>query len=144
MQGLSSSNFFSYKSSYHFQYLNCCQILYFWKLRTLNLAVLLIFYLLFLFLVFTKCQVLNLRVGRSCDQVLQRAYCIIHAYKCCSILFNILYSYCCKKYCIALVHRCIIVAGLVHINVIKGNGYTPAGSIIMFLTWTFLPQPDNE
>ena len=33
-------------------------------------------FLLFLFLVFTKCQVLNLREGqaRSCDQVLQRAY----------------------------------------------------------------------
>ena len=32
------------------------------------------FFLLFLFLVLTKCQVLNLRVVRSCDQVLQRAY----------------------------------------------------------------------
>ena len=29
---------------------------------------------LFSFLVFTKCQVLNLRVCRSCDQVLQRAH----------------------------------------------------------------------
>ena len=28
MQGLPSSNFFPYKSSYHFRYLNCCQILY--------------------------------------------------------------------------------------------------------------------
>ena len=33
------------------------------------------FFLLFSFLVLTKCQVLNLRVGRSRDQVLQRAYC---------------------------------------------------------------------
>ena len=32
------------------------------------------FFLLFSFLVLTKCQVLNLRVVRSCDQVLQRAY----------------------------------------------------------------------
>ena len=32
------------------------------------------FFLLFSFLVLTKCQVLNLRVGRSLDQVLQRAY----------------------------------------------------------------------
>ena len=29
--------------------------------------------MLYSFLVLTKCQVLNLRVGRSCDQVLQRA-----------------------------------------------------------------------
>ena len=43
-------------------------------LQTSNLAVLLIFFLLFLFLVLTKCQVLNLTVGRSCDQVLQIAY----------------------------------------------------------------------
>ena len=43
-------------------------------LQTSNLAVLLIFFLLFLFLVLTKCQVLNLRVGRSRDQVLQRAH----------------------------------------------------------------------
>ena len=34
-----------------------------------------IFFLLYSFLVFTKCQVLNLRVGRSHDQVLQRAHC---------------------------------------------------------------------
>ena len=33
------------------------------------------FFLLFSFLVLTECQVLNLRVGRSRDQVLQRAYC---------------------------------------------------------------------
>ena len=39
------------------------------------LAVLLIFFLLFSFLVLTKCQVLNLMVGRSRDQVLPRAYC---------------------------------------------------------------------
>ena len=33
------------------------------------------FFLLYSFLVLTKCEVLNFRVGRSCDQVLQRAYC---------------------------------------------------------------------
>ena len=33
-----------------------------------------IFFLLFPFLVFTKCQVLNLRVGRSCDPLLEKAY----------------------------------------------------------------------
>ena len=33
-----------------------------------------LFFLLFSFLVFTKCQVLSLRVGRSRDQVLQRTY----------------------------------------------------------------------
>ena len=43
-------------------------------LQTSNLAVLLIFFLLFSFLVLTKCQVLNLRMGKSRDQVLQRAY----------------------------------------------------------------------
>ena len=32
------------------------------------------FFLLFPFLAFTKCQVLNLSVGRSRDQVLQRAH----------------------------------------------------------------------
>ena len=47
-------------------------------LQTSNLAVLLIFFLLFLFLVLTKCQVLNLTVGRSCNQVLQRAYLSAH------------------------------------------------------------------
>ena len=43
-------------------------------LQTSNLAVLLIFVLLVSLLVLTKCQVLNLRVSRSHDQVLQRAY----------------------------------------------------------------------
>ena len=41
---------------------------YIWMLQTSNLAVLLIF-LLFSFLVFTKCQVLNFWVARSRDQV---------------------------------------------------------------------------
>ena len=43
-------------------------------LKTSNLAVLLILFLLFPFLAFTKCQILNLRVSRSRDQVQQRAY----------------------------------------------------------------------
>ena len=67
-------NFFPYKSSYHFRYLNCCQILYL-NATDLKLGSSTYFFLLFLFLVLTKCQFLNLRVGtgRSCDQVLQRA-----------------------------------------------------------------------
>ena len=43
-------------------------------LQTSNLAVLLIFFLLFPSLVFTKSQVLHLRVGRSHDPLLQKAY----------------------------------------------------------------------
>ena len=42
--------------------------------HTSNLAVLLIFFLLFSFLVLAKCQVLNVWVDRSGDQVLQGAY----------------------------------------------------------------------
>ena len=72
-QGLPSSNFFPYKSSYHFQYLNCCQILYS-NGTDLKLGSSTYFFLLFSFLVFTKCQILNVRVGRSLDQVLQRAH----------------------------------------------------------------------
>ena len=72
-QGLPSSNFFPYKSSFHFKYLNCCQIL-FSNCTDLKLGSSTYFFLLYSFLVLTKCQVINLRVGRSCDQVLQRAY----------------------------------------------------------------------
>ena len=51
--------------------LNCCQILHSNAIQTSNLAVLLIFVpALFL----SKYQVSHLRVGRSCEQVLQRAY----------------------------------------------------------------------
>ena len=39
-------------------------------LQTSNLAVVFIFVQLFSFLVFTKCEVLNLRVGRSCDPLI--------------------------------------------------------------------------
>ena len=71
----SSSNFFPYKSSYRFRYLNCCHILYSdatdFKLGSPTYV-----FLLFLFLILTKCQVLNWRVGRSRDLVLQRAYSI--------------------------------------------------------------------
>ena len=56
-----------------FQYLDCCQILYS-NAIDLQLGSSTYVFLLFSFLVFTKCQVLNLRVGRSHDQVLQRAY----------------------------------------------------------------------
>ena len=42
-QGLPSSNFFPYKSSYHLRYLKCCQIFFIPMLQTLNLAVLLSF-----------------------------------------------------------------------------------------------------
>ena len=35
------------------------------------------FFLLFPFLLFTKSHVLNLRVGRSCDPLLQKAYCLV-------------------------------------------------------------------
>ena len=70
---LLASNFFLYKSSYRFRYLDCCQILYL-NATDLKLGSSTYLFLLFLFLVLTKCQVLNLRVGRSHDQVLQRAY----------------------------------------------------------------------
>ena len=40
--------------------------------QTSNLTVLLFFFMLYSFL--TKCQVLNFKVGRSRDQVLQRAH----------------------------------------------------------------------
>ena len=40
-----------------------------------NMVVLLIYFLLFPFLVFTKPQVLNLRMGRSRDPLLQKAHC---------------------------------------------------------------------
>ena len=64
---LPSSNFFPYKPSYHLRYLN--------RYATdLKLGSSTFFVLLYSFLVLTKCQVLNLRVGRSRDQVLQRAY----------------------------------------------------------------------
>ena len=43
-------------------------------LHTPHLTVLLIFFPLFTFLVFTKCRVLNFRVDRSHDQVLQWAH----------------------------------------------------------------------
>ena len=71
---LPSRNFFPYKSSYHFQYLNCCQI-YIPMVHTSNLAVLLIFAC---FIHFWYSQVPGLKFkgefSRSPDQVLQRAY----------------------------------------------------------------------
>ena len=69
--------FFPYKSSYHFWYLNCRQILYS-NATDLKLGNSTYFFLLFSFLVLTKCQVSNVRVGKSRDQVLQRAYCAVH------------------------------------------------------------------
>ena len=57
---LLASNFFPYKSSYHF------------NATDLNLGSSTYFFLLFSFLVLGKCQVLHLRVCRSRDQVLQR------------------------------------------------------------------------
>ena len=60
------------QGSYHFRYLNYCQILYS-NATGLKLGNSKYFCLVFSFLVFTKCQVLNVRVGRSRDQVLQRA-----------------------------------------------------------------------
>ena len=71
-QALPSNNFFPHKSSYHFRDLNCHQIL---DSNTTDLkpGSSTYFFLLFSFLVFTRCQVLNPRVGRSRDQVLQRA-----------------------------------------------------------------------
>ena len=56
-----------------FQYLNCCQILYS-NATDLELGSSTYFFMLYSFLVFTKCQVLNLRVGRSRDQVLQSTF----------------------------------------------------------------------
>ena len=79
---LLASNFFPYKSSYRFRYLDCCQILYF-NATDLKLGSCTYLFLLFLFLILRKCQVLNLRVCRSRDQVLQRAYsfCELHGGK---------------------------------------------------------------
>ena len=71
----SSSNFFAYKSSYRFRYLNCWHILYS-DATGLKLGSSAYVFLLFLFLILTKCQVLNWRVGRSRDLVLRRAYSI--------------------------------------------------------------------
>ena len=68
LQGLPFSNFFPYKSSYHFLYLNCCQILYL-NATDLRIGSSTYFFLLFSFLVFTKCQVLNLRVGTRVGHV---------------------------------------------------------------------------
>ena len=62
---------YCYKSSY-FRDLNCYKILYL-NATDLKLGSSTYFFLLFSFLVLTKCQVLNLMVGRSRDQVLQRA-----------------------------------------------------------------------
>ena len=59
------------KFSYNLQYLNCCQILYS-NATDLKCGSSTCLFLLYSFLVFTK--VLNLRVGRSRDQVLQWAY----------------------------------------------------------------------
>ena len=68
-RGLPSSNFFPYKSSYHFQYLNCCQILYS-NATDLKFGSSTYFFLLYSFLEFTKCPDLNLgvvgHVTRSC------------------------------------------------------------------------------
>ena len=55
-QGLLASNFFPYKSSYRFWYLDCCQILYF-NATDLKRGSSSYFFLLFHFLVPRKCQV---------------------------------------------------------------------------------------
>ena len=49
------------------------------------------FSLLFPFLVFTKCQVLHLRVGRSRDPLLQKAYCPIDTLHVCGNAANLEY-----------------------------------------------------
>ena len=67
-QALPSSNIFPYKWD-----LNCHQILYF-SATDLKLVSSTYFFLLFPFLVFTKSHVLNVRVGRSRDPLLQKAY----------------------------------------------------------------------
>ena len=58
---LDSSNLFPFKSSCHFRYLNCHQILYS-NATALKLGSSTQFFLLFPFLVFMKCQVLNVGV----------------------------------------------------------------------------------
>ena len=69
IQNLPSSNFFPYNPLTDFRYLNCCQILYS-NTTDFKLGSSTYFFLLFSFLVLTKCQVLNIRVGghvtRSC------------------------------------------------------------------------------
>ena len=82
-QGLPSSNIFPYKCSYHFQYLNCCQVLYSNATDFKRGSSTYCFPALFISGTH-KVPVLNLRVGRSLDQVLQRAYYLLklitHAY----------------------------------------------------------------
>ena len=62
-QALLSSTFLPYESSCHFWDLNCYHIVHSNANRPETWQ-----FLLFPFLVFTKCQVLNLRVGLSCER----------------------------------------------------------------------------
>ena len=73
-QALPSSNF-SHTNPLlkHSRDLNCCQTLHF-NATDLNPGSSTYFFLLFPFLGFTKSQVLHLRVGRSCDPLLRKAY----------------------------------------------------------------------
>ena len=73
VRGNWSDHFFPYKFSYHLRYWTCCQILYS-TATDLKRGSSTYFFLLFSFLLLGKCQVLSLRVGRSRDQVMQRAY----------------------------------------------------------------------
>ena len=63
---------FPYKSSCNISEIWTATKVYIWMLQTSNLAVLLIFSCSFHF---WYSQVLKVRVGRSCDQVLHRAHC---------------------------------------------------------------------
>ena len=78
---LPSSNFFPYKSSYHFWDLNCHQILYF-NVTDLKLSSSTYFFLLFPFLVFTKSQVLHLGWVGHVTHCCKRHWCAIAHEKC--------------------------------------------------------------
>ena len=74
LPSLTNQQLFPIQIFLSFPILNCCKILYS-NATDLKLGSSTYFFpVLFSFLVFTKCQVLNVTVGRSRDQVLQRAY----------------------------------------------------------------------
>ena len=73
-QALLSCNFFPYKSSYHSYISDTLKTaskfyIQYYRHQAWQFYY---FFLLFSFLIFTKCQVLNLRVGKSRDQVLAK------------------------------------------------------------------------
>ena len=75
---------------------------YIWMLQTPHLTVLLILFPLFLFLVFTKCQVVNFRAGRSRDQVLQWAH---------YFLFRVWLNFCRTSF--RRIHHCLAIVSQV-------------------------------